>query len=334
MIIRLTVLIGALLWGATLIGDTLGRWVPVGTQLAYLSAAANGTHISLADVTRGLQVTLIQTPGVKGSLTWSQDGRMLAYYVYGEGQPIIQVYELRNGDTQTLRPDNLLGEMSMSWSADRDQLAVVISAQSGTAGLHTLSLEDGHLTPLLNTQAYDIQPSWLPDSDEIAFSSSRGGSLQSVYVLHVDTGELRQVSAGVMPAWSADGSQIASINRASEVRQLVVVNADGTNPRVLEVPGLFLEQPAWSPDGRFIVIPVDDNGDVDLFRVNAETGELDRLTQNRDFEGHPAWSPDGKWIAFVSSGGGSDDIYLMPPDGFATRLSENPQRDWHPVWRP
>ena len=50
----------------------------------------------------------------------------------------------------------------------------------------------------------------------------------------------------------------------------------------------------------------------------------------------PAWSPDGGTIAFVSNETGSDDIWVVRPDGSGQRnLTENHwEWDKHPSWSP
>lgn len=47
------------------------------------------------------------------------------------------------------------------------------------------------------------------------------------------------------------------------------------------------------------------------------------------------WSPDGKWTAFVSTRGGSRDIWIKPASGGAARqLTTDPAYDRHPEWSP
>ncbi|MEO7361744.1 MAG: hypothetical protein ABI120_15540 [Gemmatimonadaceae bacterium] len=66
-----------------------------------------------------------------------------------------------------------------------------------------------------------------------------------------------------------------------------------------------------SPDGRTIVF--DMLGD--LYTIPATGGAATRITSGTPFDGQPRFSPDGKSIVFVSDRSGSENLYLVDPDG-------------------
>jgi Tol biopolymer transport system component/imidazolonepropionase-like amidohydrolase len=66
-----------------------------------------------------------------------------------------------------------------------------------------------------------------------------------------------------------------------------------------------------SPDGRLIVF--DMLGD--LYTLPAAGGAATRITSGTPFDGQPRFSPDGKSIVFVSDRTGSENLYLIDPDG-------------------
>ncbi len=63
---------------------------------------------------------------------------------------------------------------------------------------------------------------------------------------------------------------------------------------------------------------------------------MTRLTQNEeDFDKHPSWSADGKKIVYWSNQGWNKNpqVWLLDLEtGELTSLSNNPFRDWDPVW--
>lgn len=66
-----------------------------------------------------------------------------------------------------------------------------------------------------------------------------------------------------------------------------------------------------SPDGRLIVF--DMLGDI--YTVPATGGAATRITSGTPFDGQPRFAPDGKSIVFVSDRTGSENLYLIDPDG-------------------
>ncbi len=66
-----------------------------------------------------------------------------------------------------------------------------------------------------------------------------------------------------------------------------------------------------SPDGRTIVF--DMLGD--LYTVPVTGGAATRITSGSPFDGQPRFAPDGRAIVFVSDRSGSENLYLIDPDG-------------------
>ncbi len=87
-----------------------------------------------------------------------------------------------------------------------------------------------------------------------------------------------------------------------------------------------------SADGRTIVFDLLG----DLYSVSATGGAATRLTSGSGFDGQPRFSPDGKTIVFVSDRSGSENLYLMDPDGKNIRpLTRGPNQAFiSPDWTP
>jgi Tol biopolymer transport system component len=66
-----------------------------------------------------------------------------------------------------------------------------------------------------------------------------------------------------------------------------------------------------SPDGRTIVFDL--LGDI--YTVPATGGAATRISGGSGFDGQPRYSPDGRSIVFVSDRSGSENLYLVDPDG-------------------
>ncbi len=79
--------------------------------------------------------------------------------------------------------------------------------------------------------------------------------------------------------------------------------------------------PAVSPDGKSLVYGVRtydlkaNKGDTDLFVLNVAGGHPVQLTDMKGSESSATWRPDGQWIGFLSSKGGSVQLWEVATDG-------------------
>ena len=73
-----------------------------------------------------------------------------------------------------------------------------------------------------------------------------------------------------------------------------------------------------------------------IFTLDLATGRVTQLTSGANHhDQHPKWSPDGTRISFISSRGGSFDLWVMNADGSnVQRLTDHPAADYDPIWAP
>jgi hypothetical protein len=194
-------------------------------------------------------------------------------------------------------------------------------------GIWTVDPDGGNLSLLIP----DSLPAWSADGTKIAFAST-GGS----WVASADGGNATFLTDGYDATWAPDGSKLAfTRNNAKDVRQLWVVNVDGTNPRLLRNGEAF--DPSWSPDGTKIAYDAQGpTGAGQIWVVDAD-GRNPRLVAAPGFGADaPDWSPDGSSIAFESN----HRIGIVDSDGSNVRFLEARRPDgqqvyvYRPVWSP
>ncbi len=160
-------------------------------------------------------------------------------------------------------------------------------------------------------------PTISPDGKSVAFiiSVSHG---TNVFKMPVEGGQPTQVTffdSGMptTPAWSPDGRRIAFICDKGGTPRVWVVNADGTDPHVLDKTN------AADTNGRLSWAPNPDilyqqPGMHNFLRVNAETGaQAPVLVEDSEcvIPFRPIFSPDGKRMAIYRSRPENTGIWLV-----------------------
>jgi Tol biopolymer transport system component len=171
------------------------------------------------------------------------------------------------------------------------------------------------LTP---SRRWDIDAQWSPDGTRLSFTRGGIGELgwpkTEVWTVARDGSGLRRLGHGSDARWSPDGGRlVVSAPGATSDADLWVIDADGSNRRLLLASGR-LETPAgWSPDGSRVLYTrfnSDREGDSDVMVVKADGTGVTKL-------GHGiagSWSPDGSRIAYTTG-----RLMTMQADGSRKR---------------
>jgi Tol biopolymer transport system component len=136
-------------------------------------------------------------------------------------------------------------------------------------------------------------------SDYLLYVSATGTS-ESIWKLangagtELWNGQGAQVFGG--PAISADGRYIAFSVRQHGQTLLYVIQADGTNARIVSDSLELQGGPAWSPDGQSITTAAVDHGIPHLFRVPVNGGSPVPFVN--EYSVDPAWAPDGHFVVY------------------------------------
>jgi Tol biopolymer transport system component len=135
--------------------------------------------------------------------------------------------------------------------------------------------------------------------DYLLYVSSNGAS-DSIWKLangsstELWTGSGAQVFGA--PAISPDRRYIAFSVRQHGQTLLYVMQADGTNARIVTDSLDLHGAPAWAPDGQSIISAADDHGTPHLFRVPVDGSSPTLFV--REYSVDPAWAPDGRFLLY------------------------------------
>jgi Tol biopolymer transport system component len=192
-----------------------------------------------------------------------------------------------------------------------------------------------------------------PGEPWVVYQAGGSDGEDGVFLIRPDGTGYHELISGLAgsethPEWSPDGSQIAFIHGAPDgTTELVVVDADGTNPQTLYTctqPCNEIGYPDWSPDGDAIFFS--ESADVPAgeeiprtFRIGRfilADGSVDYV-RTRD-DGLEMWqarvSPDGRTIAYQAGSEATGAAIFTAPvaGGDEFQVSDWELMGAHPDW--
>ncbi len=182
-----------------------------------------------------------------------------------------------------------------------------VSNRTGNFELFTMSSGGSNLTQLTHHWENDFNPDWSPDGAKIVFNSYREENQSDIYVIHKISGDITRLTSHSAydgeAVWSPDGSQILFTSTRTNVPELWVMNADGSDKRQLtNMP--FSQSAAWSPDGEHIAFSSDEdkNGWLEAWVMDKDGTNMVRLYSSMEPNTDilvRGWSPNGKRVTYT-----------------------------------
>jgi Tol biopolymer transport system component len=281
---------------------------PDGRLVAFLSQS----QLVVLDTVSGSERVVADDPGManRQELSWSPDGRLIAYFTVGglnaenlTTEPVWTVPADGSAAPKQLLTLKVTGYTQgpsfariARWSPDGRRFAA--SSIYGPIQVIPLSVTAGD--PFVVSGG---EPDWSPDSRFLLFTQSLSGGLALFDVVGVAstpfTNEKREVGtrlagegAGPGAQFSPDGTQILYRSRTPDGSPAVAVR-DLTGAEGLYLPG---NNPVWSPDGAWIVFETGeatptafglDWQSSGLARVRLDGSNMAQILQDGQM---PAWS--------------------------------------------
>jgi TolB protein len=255
--------------GDSMVGITMGElsaysvaWHPSGKQVAYASQSDSITAIMRVDLETGERDTLISGPFYYGGPEWTPDGRSVIFVSDQDNPP---------------------------------------AAKGAGREIYRMEADGSAVERLTFDGVYQGAPRLSPDGTRLAYcqlipTDDSEPLRGAIYVSNPDGLGSRRITDEVgmdcLPTWSPDGAMLA-FHRCEQTCSLMIVNADGTEPRVLRSSPEPAQWPAWSPDGEWIAFTLSKDNQTDIYRIHPDgTGE-EQVTFTPSREEAAEWRPQG-----------------------------------------
>lgn len=333
-----------------------------GDMLAYIDVQQARLHVVRSD---GLNDTvvpqLLLKPGsdpvsvwdtaigsaIVNSLTWSNDGTMLAFVAdpQGTGAASLYIYSVQSNSVQHIPLPGMESVSQPVWSPDSSRIAFVLAHQ-GRQSIVDYNLQNhGELIIDSHTAAGGdsvLSLNWSPSVTDPAITWSTGviGHVRGIWVQHIGRGWTpapQQLMSGddMQAIYSAAGhggvgSWLLVTSIAGRAADLWRIDLTAGARPVQLTQGRQVAIAQWSPDGSAIdYLDALSDGVGALHIVDVSSAADTLITAAALDNPAPAWSVDGKWLVYsagsltvvVTVTGRTPVAYSLPLRGHANAFA-------------
>jgi Tol biopolymer transport system component len=270
-------------------------------------------------------------------VTFSPDGRRIAYYRYQPSAPADSALVIANVDGSSVRavvvkrtPEGFLPGFfaAPSWSPDGVHIATTVNMGPGRATLAVFDAADGTEQDFSGPYVLATATRWLTDGSAVLFIARDAqtfgtGSGGQIYLQPYPAGTVRRITNDVMEyrnvSLAGDGRTLVSVGYDVGGRISVMPTAGGDIAVVgpERYDGAF--GISWTPDGANLLFTRVVQNTSQIW-ISARDGADARALVTDGLLRSPVMSPDGATILFAGFRAGKAGIWRAGADGGNPRL--------------
>ena len=285
-------------------------WHPSGRYVYFSRYGGSGMNIWRIGVTATNTAATDPEPVTVGAgsdleSTFSPDGRRMAFTVASQNADVYRVSidpatGKTNGAPANPMPFNSAREDSRAaWAPNPAEPMVAFNSdRDGDMNIYIWRELDNSITKVTTGPGGDYQPNWSPDHQKLTFFSSRTGDAE-IYLVGTNANSTptqitHNPGLDFNPFFSPDGKHIVYISERNGLIGLNVMNADGSNQKVLSrAVGLGHFIPWFDADSVFVKAAAGRPEEYGrLFIADGRFEPVNTLSPSFNLGGHGSFSPD------------------------------------------
>ena len=229
--------------------NLLPAWGGGGRSIYYSSYLRGGPHLYRYDLRTKKTRVISKATGLNIGASASADGKYVALTLSKDDNSELYRFKANGGNPRRLTRDWAI-DSSPSWSPDSKRLAFV-SERSGNPQIYVMNADGTSPKRLTFKGNYNQTPDWSPRGDWILFNARDERLVYDIFRINPESGEIVRLTQdqgnNEHPTYSPDGNLVVFSSTRTGESKLYVMNADGTNQRLISRKKGEYTTPEWGP---------------------------------------------------------------------------------------